>query len=479
MSAPLPVRTVSSVGAQLAAKAVAAVAGLGSVYVLTRALGIHGYGVYAAAMSFVALVAMVADGGIPIMTARDVATSDQLDASTYIGRQLAGRLLLSVVTCCAALALAIALFRDQPGFVTAVMLLLPGLPALAVTSTVASALQGASLLRRVAVVEAVVRIMTFLALLAAVHLGGHVGAVLVVGCCGWAVQCVFLVLALPPALRPRFVRNAPRFRDMLKRSIPLGMAAVLNVIYFRVDAVMLASMSGARAAAQYALAYRFLDMVLVLPSTFGSTMLPALARAGKSKAQLESLLSTCLRLTLLVMTPIAVIAIVGADRAVDIVGSNAFAASGGVLRVLILAAWFSSVDILLGLVIIVTGIQGRMLWLNVGALVANVLGNLVLIPRMGPMGAAIMTAACEGAVMIVAAVALRRIEGIRIHVAGGLRIGAALGVFGTVLVIGAVISTLLVALLPAVATYLAALYVLGLVGPGHALLRKEEVAVHG
>ncbi len=478
MTAVLPARTVSSVGTQLAAKAVAAVAGLGSVYVLTRALGIHGYGIYAAAMSFVALVAMVADGGLPIMTARDVATSDQLEASAYVGRQLAGRLVLSAITCCAALALALALFRNQPGFVTAVMLLLPGLPALAVTSTVAATLQGASLLRRVAMVEASTRTLTFLALLAVVHLGGRVGAVLVVGCCGWALQCLFLILALPPDLRPRFVRAAPAFRGMLKRSIPLGMAAVLNVIYFRVDAVMLASMSGARAAAQYALAYRFLDMVLVLPSTFGSTMLPALARAVKNRAHLESLLSTSLRLTLLVMTPIAIIAIVGADRAVEIVGSNAFAASGGVLRVLIVAAWFSSVDILLGLVIIVTGIQGRMLWLNVGALVINVLGNLVLIPRMGPMGAAIMTAACEGAVMIVAIVALRRIEGIRIRISDGLRIGTALGLFAAVLLAGGLMTNVLLALVPASVAYLGALYVLRLVGPGSALARKEVVA-HG
>jgi O-antigen/teichoic acid export membrane protein len=202
---------------------------------------------------------------------------------------------------------------------------------------------------------------------------------------------------------------------MYRDSAALGVAAVINVIYFRVDAVMVASIRGVDAAAGYAVAYRFLDMVLILPATFGATVLPALVRRGDDPEVLHRWANACIRLTLGFMVPVILVGILFAGPVMAVLGGRGFASSADVLRLLLIAGLFSSVDIMLGLLIVAAGLQGRMLWLNISALAANVIGNVILIPRFGGAGAAAMTGICEAAVMIVAVVVLRRTTGFAVR----------------------------------------------------------------
>ena len=213
-----------------------------------------------------------------------------------------------------------------------------------------------------------------------------------------------------------------RYAGQLRRSVPLGAAVVINGVYFRVDAVMVATLAGVAAAGRYGIAYRVLDSVLLVPAVVGAAALPALVRARDDTTTLHRRTGRLLQGVVLVMTPVVLVGWLAAPWVVRVLGGPAFASSASVLRVLLVAAWFSSVDVVLGLLIVAAGLQGRLLWLNLGALVVNVAGNLVLIPHLAGLGAAAMTAGCEAAVAVVAGVALHRIRGYqpRIPAAGRL-----------------------------------------------------------
>jgi O-antigen/teichoic acid export membrane protein len=181
---------------------------------------------------------------------------------------------------------------------------------------------------------------------------------------------------------------------------------------------MVAVLAGVAEAGRYAVAYRFLDAMLLLPSAFGSAALPVLARLSANLSDLVAAGNRCLRVVLLAVSPVVACGLIAAPALIGALGGSHYASSGDVVRVLLVGGWFSSLDIVLGLLIIVSGLQGRMLWLNVGALLTNVIGNLVVIPLFGSLGAAWMTASCEAGVLVVATLALRRLIGFRFEGAG-------------------------------------------------------------
>ncbi len=393
----------------LAARAVNAMAGLASLTLLTRHLGAHGFGVFATATTFVALVAVIGDGGLPLLTVREL-SEDGPDSGTYLRTQVRGRLLLSVGVGVVAAGLALTVFRREPAVAVAILVLLPALPCLAVGSTFASALQARLLVHRVAATGAVSRVVSLVgvALVVAAD-GGLVWCLAVTAAC-WIVQTALLWACLPHDMgRPAPERSSgDTFLAMLRRSAPLGAATLVNGVYFRVDAVMVALIAGVSEAGGYAVAYRFLDSLLMLPGAFAAAVLPILARRSGRRDALVSAGDQCLRAVVIGVTPVVVAGFLLAPQLVRLVGGATYASSVDVLRVLLIGGWFSSVNIVLGLLIIVSGMQGRMLWLNVGALAVNVVGNLVLIPALGSLGAAVMTTVCEAAVLVVAAYALRR-----------------------------------------------------------------------
>lgn len=423
--------------AQLGAKVVTLVTGLASLVLLTRHLGATGYGVWATAIAYVTVVGMFGEGGLSLLTVREL--SDQNGpgsrGAAYVRRQLVGRLVLSTTVTVLAIGVALVLFSDEPAVISAVLLLAPFLPGLAVASTLASVLQARLMLHRVAAAEALSRTLFLIGLVVVVRLGGGVGWCLVVVSLAWVLQAGLLWVCLP---RPRLADSGPRderddhdtFVRMLWRSLPLGVATMVNGLYFRVDAVMVAVLAGVAEAGRYAVAYRFLEALLLLPSAFGSAALPVLARLSANLDDLIAAGNRCLRIVLVAVSPIISSGLIAAPALIAALGGRHYASSAAVVRVLLIGGWFSSVDIVLGLLIIVSGLQGRMLWLNVGALLTNVLANLVVIPQFGSLGAAWMTAACEAGVLVVATIALHRLIGFRFQGAGWRPALAALAVLG-------------------------------------------------
>ena len=402
---------------QLGAKLVSVVCGLASLMLLTRHLGASGYGVWATAIAYVTLVGIFGEGGLSLLTVRELSEQGGQGprGPAYVRTQLVGRLALSTGVTILAVGAALVLFRHEPSVVSAVLVLAPLLPSLAVASTLSSVLQARLLLQRAAAAEALSRLASLGAVATVVVLGGGLWWCLLATSFGWVLQVVLLWVCLPsPRLSgggPADVRDS--FAGMLWRSLPLGVASLVNGLYFRLDAVMVALMAGVTEAGRYAVAYRFLDALLLVPGAFAAAALPVLARLSPDLTDLVSAGNRCLRVVLLAVSPVVVAGLIAAPALVTALGGADYAASGPVVRVLLVGGWFSSVDIVLGLLIIVSGLQGRMLWLNLSSLATNILGNLVLIPLLGSLGAALMTAGCEGAVLVVASLALRRLIGFR------------------------------------------------------------------
>lgn len=409
-------RVLTGTSAQLAGKAVTVVAGLVSIRILTTYLGPDGFGIYVTATAFLALVAIVADGGLSLLTVNELSRPHP-DPRGYITVMVRGRVALSVAIAGLGVVVAWVLFHDRFDVLFSITILLLFLPPLSLAALSGSVLQSRSLLPRVAMVEAIARITAVSGLVVVTRTDLGLRGCLAVVAGGWVLHSVLLLVAVPVDVRPhlRQIGGAGAgFAGMLRRSLPLGAAALVNGVYFRVDAVMVALLAGVQVAGQYGVAYRGLELLLLAPSAFGAALLPALVRASSQVDTLQAMMGRAIQFVMVAMTPLVAVVWIAAPVLVGLLGGSQFSGSVQLLRILAIAAWFSSFDIVLGLGIVVAGVQGRLLWINVGALALNIVGNVLLIPRIGAAGAAVMTAACEAAVLVAATLALRRVAGVRV-----------------------------------------------------------------
>ena len=203
-----------------------------------------------------------------------------------------------------------------------------------------------------------------------------------------------------------------RLRSLALTSLPIGVSGVLVIGYARIDQVMVFEMVGSRAAGLYGSVYNVLDQAHFVPISIMTTVAPVIAAAWPDDRG-RLLRATRLASELIAVASFGALAftIVGAKDLVRLVFGPGFVAAAPALPILAAAFVFICYGYLTDNVLLVIGMQRRMLWLTLGALIVNVVGNLLLIPPLGFLGAAWMTLVTEVLVSLVSfAVIQRRLE---------------------------------------------------------------------
>lgn len=190
-----------------------------------------------------------------------------------------------------------------------------------------------------------------------------------------------------------------KIRQIVGIGLPIGISGVLVIAYARVDQVIVYAISGPKQAGLYGAVYNVLDQAHFVPISIMTTLAPVLAASWPSDR--PRLLRTS-RLTgeLLAIASFGglAFAIVAAEPVVRLVFGAEFAAAAPALPVLGGAFVLISFGYLNGNLLLVLGLQRRLLRISAIALVVNIVGNLIFVPLFGFMGAAWMTLATEAVV---------------------------------------------------------------------------------
>jgi len=195
---------------------------------------------------------------------------------------------------------------------------------------------------------------------------------------------------------------------ILKISWPMGVYLLIFSAYDRaVDSLMIQRYLGAREVAWYGLAYKIYG-VLIQPAYFlVNGIFPILSnpsplvKLGASPFNKGDLIKrkNLFWISAIILFLSSVLVIIGvwlmAPMMVSILAGSEFGASVGVLRILIVALLFAYMGHLVGFTLISKEGQKEMLGVGLIILIFNLIGNLVVIPRHGIMGAAMVTVLTE------------------------------------------------------------------------------------
>jgi O-antigen/teichoic acid export membrane protein len=393
------VRVASNTAVQLAGKGLVLAMGVVSLAVLTRYLGPDDYGKYTLALMYMQLFGVLADVGLFTTVVREISKAPER-TEELVGNTLALRLVLAIAVIALAAAISLVLPYDRQ---VRIAIVLAGAPLLfgMLTTTYVAILQSRLRMTR-AVIGDVVGRATSLGLVLLV-VGLDLGFYWVLGA---AAGGALATLAVTWSLTRGIARIRPRVEravwvTLLKAAVPLGLALAINALYFRADTLIISLYEPYGEVGLYTLAYRILELALVVGTVYLNTSLPVLSHAvAHDERRALRVIQDSTDLFVILGAPLVAGGLVLAPQIIDIAGGAEFDGAAEPLRILLVAGALAAVNGVFGYALIAKERQTSALWLNLTGLTFNVGLNFLLVPRYGIVAAAAVTVASEVLILV-------------------------------------------------------------------------------
>lgn len=392
-------RAANDILMQVAVRIVNLAMGVVVTALVVRTLGRVGYGQWSTVFIVLGLIAYFANFGMEEVALREAAKAPE-DELEWIGAVMLLRLLALTPVMIASL-LAIVLLHASHQMLVAGLILVIAMPFGGI-----SALALVFQLRvdnRVPMIVLTLRSVLWgvaVVIIYTQHAGMIALAVAMV-----ATNIVGSIVQALAAMR-MFGRRWPRpsrkrLRPLIKLGVPLGVAGALVISYARIDQVIVFAVVGSRQAGLYGSVYNILEQSHFVPISILTTLSPVLSAAWPAdRARLLRTARLTAELLAIASFGALAFAIVASGPVVRLIFGAQFAAAAPALPVLGGAFLLICFGYLNGNLMVVLGLQRRLLRISLLALLVNLIGNAILVPLVGFMGAAEMTVVTEVVVLV-------------------------------------------------------------------------------
>lgn len=411
-------------GVQLAGKVVSTIIGVIVVGLMTRHLGQEGFGMYSTANAFMQFFAILLDLGLNVMVvqllgehAGDEVYERRAVSATFTLRFISAFILLGIAPVIGLafpypMELKIALFAIWASFFTT-----------ALNQIIIGVQQRHLKMHIVAIGEVAGRLVLLAGVLAARYLG-------------WGLIPIVLIVSLGSSLN--FFLNffaARRYanfswnvdfvfwKTLLRRSWPIGLAILFNLIYFKADTLILSLVRPQAEVGIYGAAYRVLEILVTVPFMYAGVLLPIIAKAWatKNKARFGQLLGHSYDAMTLISAPLIAGTFVLATQGMVLVAGKEFAESGDVLRILTLAVGVIFFGTISSYAVVALDAQKKMLPIYILTALITLIGYIIFIPKYGLWAAAWLTVFSETCVAVGSTIMSLKLSGTRWHPAASLK----------------------------------------------------------
>jgi len=208
---------------------------------------------------------------------------------------------------------------------------------------------------------------------------------------------IFVLGLVLVKVRFRPIIDMRGYKDLLRVSYPFLFITIFQIIYFRIDSVMLKYMVGYQTVGWYNAAYNIVNALNFVPYLFIIVLFPSFAKLSVKDAgkRLTPLFNKTFQYLAMLAIPATVGIIVLSGKIIRTFYSAAFEPSIVALQILIIAEMFVFVNYLFGYLLNASGREMIFVKTTGGLALFNIAFNFVLIPYLSYKGAAIATVATE------------------------------------------------------------------------------------
>lgn len=378
-----------------------------TVGIMTRYLGTSGYGDYSTVIAFYFLITSLSDFGINQIFTREI-SRPKSDEKTIIANVLGLRLSISLtVSILSALSIFFLNYNQQTK--QGILVMCVALIFSSISQTLNSVFQKRLVMNRLAWRELFGRVvqlvLTYLAVKNNWGVAGVVGAT--------ASSYLFIFLAswklAKEYVKPSFSFDKKYFIYFTKESLPLGLAAIVNFLYFKADILLLSYFKESHDVGIYGAAYKVVESLIYFPFMFMGLITPVFSyNIFKDPKKFLRIASHTLKALLVVTIPLVILLLFLAKEVVHVIAGENFNESVLVIQLLapalgaiFLAHFFNSIlivankqKLLLVILSIVAGI--------------NILLNVIFIPYYSFLAAAFISSISEIMVTLIVFIVSRK-----------------------------------------------------------------------
>ncbi len=397
-----------NVSVMFIAQAVTWVSSFVLLYYLPRYLGSEDFGRLYLALSIKMMLSLLIDFGGNYLIPKEVARS--VKTGMHV---LSNYLILRVILWVFSIGL-ILLISDMLGYSDHVHLLILILAIGKLweggTSALSAYYQGIERMEYPSIGNIIEKMLVAIFAVIALLMGGDSTAVAIIFTGGAFVNLVILAWFSRKTVRVTYKTDV-NMVSLLRSGMPFFLFSLFSVIYYRIDAIMISAMTSDMVTGWYGGAFRFFDIVMVLPLLYKTAIFPVFSKLWNNKeGVLESTVSESLRLMILLGFPTALLICIYASPVIHFfMGLEEYGPSVLILQIFAISIPIIYVDIILGSALM--GAANRQkAWAVVGfvAIFVNIGVNFLLIPYTqasfgnGGIGAAVATLFTELFVMFCA-----------------------------------------------------------------------------
>jgi O-antigen/teichoic acid export membrane protein len=366
---------------------------------LTNYLGPYRYGQFQFVLSYVTLFGVVVDFGIQQYIVKKI-SEDRSQAKRYFHNFLAVEVLLAAVVYAAMVG--VAFYNDyEPIVVKAIIVAGLGVAMHGLTYPFLAVITSFYDLKKAAFLNFLSAAINVVVILLTIWVGGSI-VMLTVQQIIYASSAVLIYyffvqkhIGKPEVMKGILSLDWGLVKTIFKAALPFALLVGFSTLYNRIDVVLITKYLGYAQTGLYSAAYKFFDLLAFFPAVVSHALYPLFASlmAAGQREQIADVLEKYLRFMIALALPLGVGGTILAKQIIGIL-SPEFQAAAPVLAVLVWAPAILFIYIVANSLVISQLTKFAMFITGANVLV-NIVGNLILLPRVGIVGAAIMTLVSE------------------------------------------------------------------------------------
>lgn len=411
---------------QIAGKVVTTVIGILTFGLLTRFLGVAGYGDYTTVFAYNSLLVILADFGFSLITLKEISIHTGAARKQVFQNALTLRLGFGVIVLAAML-----VFLP---FLAYPLTLKIGIALIALSllwqtqyGTVLSYLQAEYRMYQAVAADIIGRLAILAGLFWVLQNGLGIVPVFGVTIVGYLITFICSLIAIRADRVYGFRFDKEIVWRITRESVWMGVVIVFSFLYFKIDTIILSLMKSSVDVGIYGAPFKVLEILLAIPQMFLGNVFPALSEtAQRDTAKFARLITksitglAALALPLVVggfilATPI-IKAAAGASYAstttISLFGQPITAAI--VMQLLLIALFLSFFVALFNVSLVASGRQRGLILPYILATLVNIIANVLLIPRFSYLATAVNSVIAEVVIFVYTAFLIKQTSALRV-----------------------------------------------------------------
>ena len=392
------------------------------VAILTRYLGVEGYGAYTTIFAYLFFFAILSDLGLYVVTVNELGRSPYGEAKFFnnvFTLRLVSALILMLIASGLVWFLPYSRLIKIGTMAASFSIFLNLLDQITVAF-----FQNKIKMKRVAIAELVGKLILLGTTILFVYLKLNLIWLIMAIIIGFSANFSINLNYLGKYIKLKLSFDKIIWREILTKSWPIAITSIFSLIYFKADTLLLSvlpvnpayALSNEQAVGLYGAPYKILEVLIAFPAIFMGLVSPLLSRAWSDKrpTDFQNIFQKTFNALAIIIWPLIIGVLVLAKPLILLVAGPAFGASAVIFQILIWAAAIIFITHLTTYTIIALGRQKQMIKYYLIAAAAAVAGYLILIPKYSYLAAAGVTVGVELFMLIATFILLKKYAQLRL-----------------------------------------------------------------